>query len=934
MSAEAAHRLGLRGPAVDLAHAEIASLVAVHLACRAIRGGECEAALAGGVEIGAPGYRYQEDGRLSPDGRVRPFDVNANGVVPGSGAGVVLLRPLPAALAAGDPVHAVILGSAIDNAGAEPREAGQVDVIEAALRDAGVDPATIGHIEADGAATIGADRREIVGLTAAYGGHPHRVADCSVSTVKANVGHLGAAAGVCGLIDAVHSVRDGVRPPCATTTEPNPQIDFTAGPFSLYAAPAIWPQAAHTRRAAVNACGAHGGSAHVVIEQPPESREERRRVPLPPYPYQRQRFPLASAPLESPPGPEPATESPADGPCYVPVWREAELPTANPAALVEPGTVWLVFAGGDPAIEALARRLGDLGAELLVVGSGKAYQAPSDHRRGTVRVGEEADYQALLADIAARHPARLRIVHAWSVGAAAPDGIGEPVGYWLDRGFFSLVGLLRAAADQLRGVTQELCVVSSDMQDVVGDGRVEPAKAAVLGVVKTAPKEHPALACRSIDIGSYGRATTVAEHLLRELASGTEEQVAYRGDKRWTWGYATLSLPIPSGPPAALRDRGVYVITGGLGALGLLLAEHLARSVRARLVLLGRDGLPDRRQWRSRLTESTAHDPVAQAHDPVADRIRGVRSIEQAGGEVLVCAADVADLGRMTEVRAAAERTFGRVDGVFHLAASPCGDLLHSRPRAAAEQVFASKVTGAYVVERVFRPELLVLYSSISAVSGDLGLGDHSAANAVLDAFAQRRWASGRDVVAIDWPAWTERGVVFSEAAMEIAAAAPTPAGDAPRPEVARGGVSPTEGLELLSAILEHGAAPRVICSPEGIAERLRRVGNATREERGPRTRYAEPRSDTERALATLWAEALRLDRVGLDDDFIELGGDSLVAVRLIGHVGERFVLDPPPPVQTLYEAGTVRRLAEMITAPRSAQPPPPSAEPPRLEVS
>jgi phthiocerol/phenolphthiocerol synthesis type-I polyketide synthase E len=202
-----AYRLNLRGPAINVVTACSTSLVATHLACRALRAGECEMALAGGVEIILPvvhGYIYSEGGILSPDAHVRPFDANARGTVFGSGAGVVVLKRLSDALADRDTVHGVILGSAINNDGADkgafsaPSKDGQLAVIREALRDARVDPLTIGYVEAHGTGTLVGDPAEVGALTEAYGNG--RTGYCAIASVKGNVGHLGAAAGICGLI--------------------------------------------------------------------------------------------------------------------------------------------------------------------------------------------------------------------------------------------------------------------------------------------------------------------------------------------------------------------------------------------------------------------------------------------------------------------------------------------------------------------------------------------------------------------------------------------------------------------------------------------------------------------------------------------------------------------------------------------------------------
>ncbi|HYR06785.1 MAG TPA: beta-ketoacyl synthase N-terminal-like domain-containing protein, partial [Longimicrobium sp.] len=276
LPARVAYRLGLEGPAVNVQSACSTSLVAIHLAARALLAGECEMALAGGVSILFPqgaGYLHRPGGIRSPDGRCRAFDASAAGLVGGSGAGVVVLRPLEEALADGDTVRAVILGSAVNNDGARragftaPSAAGQARVLRAALEAAGVAPESVGYVEAHGTGTELGDPIEVAALTEAYGpGEPESIA---LGSVKTNVGHLDAAAGVTGLIKAVLSLQHGEIVPTLHFERPNPRIDFGRGPFYVNTAPRPWARGAAPRRAGVSAFGMGGTNAHVVLEEAP-----------------------------------------------------------------------------------------------------------------------------------------------------------------------------------------------------------------------------------------------------------------------------------------------------------------------------------------------------------------------------------------------------------------------------------------------------------------------------------------------------------------------------------------------------------------------------------------------------------------------------------------------------------------------------------------
>ena len=251
----------------------------MHYACQALLHGECDLALAGGVNVsgtGRVGYLYQEQGIHSPDGHCRPFDAGARGTVSGAGVGVVVLKPLQAAVADGDTVHAVIKGSAVNNDGAAkvgytaPSVDGQAAAVAEALEWAGVDPETIGYVEAHGTGTFVGDPIEIAALTQVFRASTPRRSFCAIGSVKANIGHLSAAAGVAGLIKATLALEHGVIPPSPYFQSPNPEARLDESPFYVNTAALPWPGDAHRpRRAAVSSLGIGGTNVHLVLEQAP-----------------------------------------------------------------------------------------------------------------------------------------------------------------------------------------------------------------------------------------------------------------------------------------------------------------------------------------------------------------------------------------------------------------------------------------------------------------------------------------------------------------------------------------------------------------------------------------------------------------------------------------------------------------------------------------
>ncbi|MFL5541626.1 MAG: beta-ketoacyl synthase N-terminal-like domain-containing protein, partial [Longimicrobiaceae bacterium] len=277
LTTRVSHRLRLRGPAVTVQTACSTSLVAIHMACRSLLGGECDLALAGGVTI-APdqvaGYLHQEGGIASPDGHCRAFDARAAGTVFGSGAGVVALKRLADALRDGDAIRAVVRGSAINNDGGEtvgftaPSVSGQARVIAAALADAGVDPSSVSYVEAHGTGTPLGDPVEVAALAEAFGA-AGRTTPCALGSVKTNLGHLDTAAGVAGFIKTVLALQHRELPPTLHFRTPHPESGLAGSPFHVNAGLRAWEGDGGPRRAGVSSFGFGGTNAHVVLEEAP-----------------------------------------------------------------------------------------------------------------------------------------------------------------------------------------------------------------------------------------------------------------------------------------------------------------------------------------------------------------------------------------------------------------------------------------------------------------------------------------------------------------------------------------------------------------------------------------------------------------------------------------------------------------------------------------
>ncbi|HEY7200906.1 MAG TPA: beta-ketoacyl synthase N-terminal-like domain-containing protein [Candidatus Dormibacteraeota bacterium] len=281
LATRVSYKLGLTGPSMTVLSTCSTSLVAIHVACQSLLGGECDMALAGGVRLRIPrvGYVFREGGVRSADGHCRAFDAAADGTVGGEGVAVVVLKLLPSALEDGDHIHAVILGSAVNNDGAErigyaaPSADGQARVIRMAHVAAQVEADSIGYVETHGTATHIGDPIEVAGLTRAFRASTDRRGFCPIGSVKANIGHTDAAAGAAGFIKVVLSLRHGLVPPSINCTSPNPQIDFESSPFFVNTGLRPWERGATPRRGGVSSFGMGGTNAHVVLEEAPDRPE-------------------------------------------------------------------------------------------------------------------------------------------------------------------------------------------------------------------------------------------------------------------------------------------------------------------------------------------------------------------------------------------------------------------------------------------------------------------------------------------------------------------------------------------------------------------------------------------------------------------------------------------------------------------------------------
>lgn len=652
--------------------------------------------------------------------------------------------------------------------------------------------------------------------------------------------------------------------------------------------------------------------------------ERRHRIPLPTYPFDRRRYWIDRAPQNAKDRLRPSLGKKSDIAdwFYVPIWKQSVRPdeqeTIEAAARK---SRWLLFTDGCGLGSQIGDRLEKEGCDVVRVTAGNQF-LKFDDKSFEINPGKRDDYDELLSELRLANRMPEAIYHLWCVTSSdhTHAGVG-PCTQCQDSGFYSLLFLAQsigAFADPV-----ELVVVSNNLHQVTGDELLHAEKATVLGPCKVIPREFPNIKCRSIDVvvseSDSKSLAWLAEGLVAELASGDSESVsiaAYRGTRRWVPSFEAVRLAKPTERKAGLRQEGVYLITGGLGGIGLALAKHLARAVRARIVLVGRSAFPPRHEWETWLE-------TREPEDDVSHKIRQVQALEQLGAEVMVASADVADQGRMREVADAACERFGDINGVIHAAGIAGGGLMQLKTPEMAAAVLEAKVAGTLTLDAVLsgrKLDFIALCSSMGAVLGGLGEVDYCGANAFLDAFAHYNNSRQRTfTISINWDVWQQVGLAVNT---------PMPADLKKwREQIVSKGILPEEGADAFDRILGNKLSQVIVSTQDFHAlidqhnaftasaafEQLERAQSSRAIHQRPflGSSYVAPANELERTICGIWQELLGIDQIGRHDNFFELGGHSLLGTLFISRL--RDALQTELSLHSLFQSPTVAGLAARL---------------------
>ncbi|OYD97946.1 polyketide synthase [Nostoc sp. 'Peltigera membranacea cyanobiont' 210A] len=691
------------------------------------------------------------------------------------------------------------------------------------------------------------------------------------------------------------------------------------------------------------------------------ANEQRHHIPLPTYPFERQRYwieaqkqalhsqgfvevaavsetkafgeqifvaqPAASSVTDSAPTAFTnqdllAKKSDIADWFYIPSWKRTMPPQPQPG-LGEKSGCWLVFVDECGLGEKLVKQLLLEKQDVISVRVGEQFQQISEYSKLTYTINpqKEDEYNTLLKELRNLGKIPKRIVHLWSV---TPNIYTNSAIEAL--GWSSLLFLAQAITENNQTDALEISIVSNNLQEVTGSEILCPEKALVLGACKVMPLEYPNITCRSIDVVvpvESNREEQLITTLIGELTTYTSDQIiAYRGRNRWVQDFEPVQLHETVTENLRLRKQGVYLITGGLGGVGLELAEYLAQTVQAKLILLGRSAFLDQDKWSEWLSTHDQQNRISQ-------KIQKLQAMKALGAEVMIVSADVTNLDQMSVVLNKSNQRFGEIHGVIHAAAVYGGGMMQLTTKETVASALAPKVQGTRVLETLFQESQLdffVLCSSLNSFVGESGMADYTAGNAFIDSFAHystSKYGTWKFVKSINWDRWNSVG---------MAIAIETRHQEITGEELAAGMVS-FEGIEAFRRILCSSTVSQVIVStqdfssrikakesPKSFEEKLAQLSQSKPTHPRPNLTnvYVAPSNEIERTLADVWQQLLGIEKVGTHDNFFELGGDSLFVTQLVSQMCKVFQIELS--YKGFFNGPTIAELAEVIVQKLSEQ--------------
>lgn len=850
--------LGLQGPSITLDTACSSSLTSVHLACQSLRRGETNLGIAGGANLQLAPYTSIAESAakmLSPDGKCKAFDDRADGFVRGDGVGLVVLMRLSDAVAEKRPILAIIRGTAVNHDGASsgltvPNGPAQAHVIRAALNDAGIRPAEVAYVEAHGTGTNLGDPIEIYALDSVYSNHRERDNKLWVGSVKTNIGHTESAAGIAGLLKVVAMLQQGMILPQIHLQRLNQQVEWDQIPIQIATELMPWPEHYQRKIAGVSSFGLGGSNAHIILEQAAEADIDlllRRSAP-----FKRQSYWLAFNRIQ-----EPAVDASW---IHTIQWNATAKPSVS---LSRPKTSWVIFSDSQESAKQLLPYLQShqLRCSFIYLGSQLAQLSENEW---TIQADSPACLNELWSALALEGD--LSLLYLWPLNEKH-----RPCGDYSSQISSQIMPLLYCIQTQAN-LKHVWLVTQNAMTTGHEQTAIHLAQAALSGFFHVVNDEYPRLITRHIDVDSMS-AHDLVKALLPELCDENQpQQVCYRQGDRYTPSLH-LADNIKDNHSIAVYPDATYLITGGLGGVGLLVAEWLVSLGAKHLVLVSRHGIKD---------------------DETGSRVQKLQHV----ASIRMPKIDVGDLRAMEELIVDIEQNMPPIAGVIHAAGILADGIISNQTVERFQTVLAPKVNGAWNLHHATchrQLDFFILFSSISAVLPAPGQSNYAAANAFLDAFAHYRRQQGLTALSINWGVWA---VGMAEIALL-------------KKQLNRHQVEtiPTEtALRVIALLLASGVTQAIVTKHKSGDQSIKtyhHIGSLSLEHR---------QHAVKECVIRCIAKIIVVDEEQLHDfqaEFQSLGLDSLMAVEIRNELSES--LDLTLPVGLVYNYPTLAKLCDFL---------------------
>jgi len=614
--------------------------------------------------------------------------------------------------------------------------------------------------------------------------------------------------------------------------------------------------------------------------------QQRKRVPLPVYPFEREQYVALPDPeYLSANNSQSDRKQPLENWCYTPIWKQANLLIKNEKDLSKK---YLLLVDESPFADAMQNILTSMGAEVIVVIAGEEYKHVSDSKY-VVRPEQTSDFEALFMALSEQQSLPDAVLHLWGEGLEDAKNDREKFEAAQYLGSYTLIALVQALGNL--NIIQPIkhIVLTREAYPVTGDETLRPEQSTVAVLSRVMSQEYAQVDSRLVDIDDAMDSLSLAKMIITESLNNADREyaVAYRNKQRWVQHMDRIEQPDnwQFEDQTRLENKGRYLITGGLGEIGKTISKLLAEKYQSRLSLLVREHMPDPSDWDEYVLDHDTDDLIRQ-------RIEAVRELEAIGSDVIVVCADVSNKEAVTKAVTTTVEAFGGIDGVIHAAGLPGEIWDRTIENAGLPEVrwhYQAKAYGVQVLAEVLEPvapKFVLLISSIASMLGGLRLGPYGSANHYMDNMGAllNRQQDKTHWVTIDWDVWQHHqdekresstlGKMMDERT-----------------------VLPEQGLETIERVLAMDGLHQVSVSTWDMgvrAERWIKLSSVQTSKDGNSHISGETGNESDLSLNILGIlnAILGSDELGMADDFFEAGGDSLVSVQLLANIRETYSVD------------------------------------------